>query len=156
MRIREPSGYWATRRRRWCRTDEPLDAELHILSRIDQEVPDEGSRSILQRFSDRRILVETEFIPRMRAELRLKQRSDRDMRRMAAQPLPWKRCGSELTVHSSCGSAASTAGFSNESTDPPLHSGQNGTAARFPASPPTRVTDQLWSTRTVRLPGSCF
>jgi hypothetical protein len=47
--------------------DGPLDAELHLFSRIDPEFSDDVWQSILQRFFDRRILVAAEAVDLARA-----------------------------------------------------------------------------------------
>jgi hypothetical protein len=55
-------------------TDEPLDAEVHLFSRIDTEFSNEEWRSIFQRFLDRRILVATDIVDLARARIELRKR----------------------------------------------------------------------------------
>ena len=79
-------------------TDDPLDAELHLFSRIDQEFSNEEWEAILHRFSDRRILVLTEMydLEWMRREMRLKHTDPNTtwagwLRNRAAFEALWKR-----------------------------------------------------------------
>jgi len=79
-------------------TDEPLDADVHLFSRIDQEFSDEAWQSILQRFSGRRILIATEgyHLEWMRKELLLKHTNPNAtwagwLRNRAAFEALWKR-----------------------------------------------------------------
>jgi hypothetical protein len=79
-------------------TDEPLDADVHLFNRIDPEFSDEAWQSILQRFSDRRILVATEVyhLEWMRKELLLKHTDPNAtwagwLRNRAAFEALWKR-----------------------------------------------------------------
>jgi hypothetical protein len=79
-------------------TDRPLDADVHLFNRIDPGFSDQEWRSILQRFSDRRILVATESIDLDRAmkAARLKQTDPNAtwsgwLRNRAAFEALWKR-----------------------------------------------------------------
>lgn len=79
-------------------TDDPLDAELHLFSRIDPSFSNEEWKSILHRFADRRMLVATDMIDLKRMEVELRKGHTRPrptwagfIRNRAALEALWQR-----------------------------------------------------------------